>query len=154
MTSTHHHFSCLHHCLSDFSCSRYERGADSLAVDDWETGEATCIPLDPGASALEQAEELYKKAGKLGRTAGNVEPLLQQVVEDRDYLLEVQSQVQMLQSEDRGDLQALREIQASDTLGSTVSWNHPREMVWTRGTGNSVHTALDKLQHPLKSLVN
>ena len=92
-------------------------------MDDWETGEAACIPLDPGASALEQAEELHKKAGKLGRTAGNVEPLLQQVAEDREYLLEVQSQVQMLQSEDRGDLQALREIQVSGALGSIVRWN-------------------------------
>ena len=92
-------------------------------MDDWETGEAACIPLDPGASAQEQAEELYKKAGKLGRTAGNVEPLLQQVAEDWEYLLEVQSQVQMLQSEDRGDLQALREIQVRGTLGSIKRWN-------------------------------
>lgn len=59
---------------------RYERGADSLAVIDWDTGEESRIPLDPSIQAKDQAEALYKRARKLRRTTGNVEPLLREVL--------------------------------------------------------------------------
>ena len=93
---------------------RYERGSDSLTVDDWESGEELVIALDPSTPALEQAEALFKKARKLRRTSENVEPLLQQGEEDMEYLQEVESQLESLQPGDQADLQALREIEARD----------------------------------------
>lgn len=96
----------------NFTFVRYERGSDSLTVDDWEAGEEIVIALDPSTPALEQAEALFKKARKLRRTSENVEPLLQQGEEDLEYLQEVESQLESLQPGDQADLQALREIEA------------------------------------------
>lgn len=97
-----------HHLLG----LRYERGSDSLTVDDWDMGEEIVITLDPSTPALEQAEALFKKARKLRRTSENVEPLLQQGEEDLEYLQEVESQLESLQPGDQADLHALREIEA------------------------------------------
>ncbi|MBI2394685.1 MAG: DUF814 domain-containing protein [Deltaproteobacteria bacterium] len=43
------------------------RGASSVTIDDWSTGEAvpTTIPLDPGKSAKENAEALFHRARRL-----------------------------------------------------------------------------------------
>ena len=97
---------------SPFSGLRYERGSDSLVVDDWEVGEEIVMALDPSTPALEQAEALFKKARKLRRTSENVEPLLQQAEEDVEYLQEVESQLESLEPGDQADLRALREIEA------------------------------------------
>lgn len=66
--------------------SRYTRGDDRLSVEDWDTGEAVEIVLDPSLTAQEQTEGLYKKARKLRRTSDNVEPLLHQAALDLEHL--------------------------------------------------------------------
>jgi hypothetical protein len=42
------------------SSPRIEAGAASLEAEDWDTGEAVTIPLDPAQTAVEHAEGLYK----------------------------------------------------------------------------------------------
>ena len=48
-----------------------------MQVEDWETGEAVSIPLDPRAPAADTASALYKAAKKQDRTEDAILPILQ-----------------------------------------------------------------------------
>ena len=65
---------------------RVDTGATSVEVEDWDTGEAMVIALDPTKSCIEQAEALYKKARKQGHAADKLLPLLEAAQEQvRDH---------------------------------------------------------------------
>ncbi len=56
---------------------RVAAGATSIEVEDWDSGEAIKIALDPTKSCVEQAEALYKRARKQGHAADKLLPLLE-----------------------------------------------------------------------------
>lgn len=91
---------------------RIPGGACSLEAEDWDTGAAVSIQLDPTKSAVEQAEALYRRARKLRRAVDAVTPLLEAAEREVEYLEQVESEVAQLSSYgDPADLAALREVQ-------------------------------------------
>ncbi|GBF97380.1 hypothetical protein Rsub_11027 [Raphidocelis subcapitata] len=90
---------------------RIEEGASSLEAEDWDTGAAVSIPLDPAKTAVEQAEALYKRARKLRRAVDAVTPLLEAADAEVEYLEQVESEVaQLAVYSEPDDLAALREV--------------------------------------------
>ncbi len=51
---------------------RVERGAHTVQVDDWNTGESIELTLDPSRPASEQLEQLYRRASRLDRVGDRV----------------------------------------------------------------------------------
>src|SRR4051812_1834967 len=55
---------------------RCEHRAASMELEDWDTGETVRLALDPAKNAVQNAEALYKRAGKQRRAVAAVAPLL------------------------------------------------------------------------------
>lgn len=60
--------------------------ASQLEAEDWDTGAAITLQLDPTKQPMEVAEGLYKKARKLRRAIGAVQPLLEGAQQELEYL--------------------------------------------------------------------
>lgn len=89
----------------------WQPGMKSITLADFETGAPIAIALNPEKNAIQNAQSLYKQAGKLKRARGAVEPLLAEVQQERDYLEQVEAAVaQIDQYESAEDLEALKEI--------------------------------------------
>lgn len=56
---------------------RCKQGDDSIEAEDWDTGEAATIPLDPKQAPVKTAEALFAKARKQRRAVDHLGPLLQ-----------------------------------------------------------------------------
>ena len=86
-------------------------GMESIVLDDFETGEPVKIPLDPTLNAQGNAQKLYKKHQKLKRSRQAIEPLLNEVKGEIEYLEQVD---EALDECDRyrsvADLESLEEI--------------------------------------------
>lgn len=89
----------------------WQPGLKAIALLDFETQKPITIPLNPEKNAVQNAQALYKQHQKLKRARNAVEPLLQEVQEEIDYLEQVEASLAQLDTY-RGsdDLQALREI--------------------------------------------
>jgi predicted ribosome quality control (RQC) complex YloA/Tae2 family protein len=88
-------------------------GMKSITLNDFETGEPIKIKLNPEKNPAQNAQYLYKQSQKLKRAKDAVVPLLTDVESEIDYLSQVQTALNQLQSENTGsteDLQALAEI--------------------------------------------
>lgn len=86
-------------------------GMREMTLSDFETGEPVKITLEPDKNAVLNAQNLYKKHQKLKRARIAVEPLLNEVNTEINYLEQVEaaiSQIENYQTTD--DLQALEEI--------------------------------------------
>lgn len=68
---------------------RIEPGMASIEVEDWETGEAVTLELDPGKRPHEQVEAFFKKARKQRRGVDVLEPLLREAEERVEWLQSV-----------------------------------------------------------------
>ncbi|MBD1908961.1 NFACT family protein [Trichocoleus sp. FACHB-832] len=89
----------------------WEPGMKAIALNDFETDKPVTIPLDPEKNAVQNAQSLYKRHQKLKRARTAVEPLLQQVQEEIDYLEQVEATLTQLDAyDDPEDLQTLLEI--------------------------------------------
>ena len=91
----------------------WQPGMKSITLNDFETGKPIEIKLNPEKNAVQNAQALYKNSQKLKRAKGAVVPLLAEVDAEINYLLQVQTSLNQLQSENMGgaeDLQALEEI--------------------------------------------
>ncbi|KAL4458209.1 hypothetical protein ABPG75_013074 [Micractinium tetrahymenae] len=97
---------------------RIQPKAASVQVEDWDTGEAVTIQLDPEKSAVEFAEGLYKQARKQRRAVEQVAPLLAAARAELEYLAEVE--VMLQQMEGGSHLEALQEVQADLIAGKYV----------------------------------
>ncbi|BAZ44849.1 hypothetical protein NIES4102_18660 [Chondrocystis sp. NIES-4102] len=86
---------------------QWQPGMKSITLDDFETGNPVKIKLNPEKNAVQNAQALYKNNQKLKRAKGAVVPLLAAVDEEINYLSQVQTSLNQLQSE---DLEALLEI--------------------------------------------
>lgn len=99
----------LHLCAPDMR---------DIEVEDWETGEMVTIPLDAEKTAVEVAEGLYKRAGKMRRSVKRIGPLLEAAEEEAVYLEEVEFALQGLGSFTKEeDLYTLMEIRDEMVAG-------------------------------------
>ena len=92
---------------------QWQPGMKSITLDDFETGKPIEIKLNPEKNAVQNAQALYKNSQKLKRAKDAVVPLLAEVDAEINYLSQVQTSLNQLQSENMGsaeDLQALEEI--------------------------------------------
>ena len=67
------------------------KGAATVDIPAWDGSGDVRVALDPSKGALECAQALYKRAGKLGRTSEMVAPLLADAREEVEYLAQVDS---------------------------------------------------------------
>ncbi|KAM3100156.1 NFACT family protein [Phormidesmis sp. 146-12] len=89
----------------------WEPGLKAIELLDFETEQPIKIPLDPEKNAVQNAQALYKRHQKLKRTRGAIEPLLQAVQEEIDYLEQVEATLtQFTDYQAPEDLEALEEV--------------------------------------------
>ena len=88
-------------------------GMKSITLNDFATGEPVKIKLNPEKTPAQNAQYVYKQSQKLKRAKDAVVPLLAEINTEINYLSQVQTALNQLQSENTGssdDLQALAEI--------------------------------------------
>lgn len=89
----------------------WQPGMKSISLADFETGEAIAIPLNPEKNAVQNAQALYKRHQKLKRARNAVEPLLEEVQAEIQYLEQVEASLTQLDAYSAlEDLQTLQEI--------------------------------------------
>lgn len=94
---------------------QWQPGMKAISLEDFETGQPVKIKLNPEKNAVQNAQALYKNSQKLKRAKGAVVPLLAEVDAEINYLVQVQTSLNQLQSEQETtgsseDLEALEEI--------------------------------------------
>lgn len=88
-----------------------EPGMKSITLNDFETNEPIKISLNPEKNIIQNAQALYKQNQKLKRARSAVEPLLNEVNTELNYLEQVQASLKQLDTYfTPEDLQALIEI--------------------------------------------
>jgi predicted ribosome quality control (RQC) complex YloA/Tae2 family protein len=89
----------------------WQPGMKQITLPDFETEQPTSIPLNPERNAVQNAQALYKRHQKLKRSRHHVQPLLESVQQEIDYLNQVEAALETLETfRDQDDLQILREI--------------------------------------------
>ena len=89
----------------------WQPGMKQITLSDFATNEPVNIPLNPEKNAVQNAQMLYKRHQKLKRSRNALEPLLNAVQEEIDYLEQVEVAIaQVEQYRDRDDLTALIEV--------------------------------------------
>ncbi len=93
---------------------KWQPGMKSITLNDFETGKRVKIKLNPEKNAAQNAQTVYKQSQKLKRAKDAVLPLLKEVDAEINYLTQVQTALNQLQSANPADstenLQALEEI--------------------------------------------
>ncbi len=74
----------------------WQPGMKSITLTDFESGKPVAIALDPEKNAIQNAQSLYKRAAKLKRARGAVEPLLAEVQQEIEYLEQVEAAITTL----------------------------------------------------------
>ena len=91
--------------------SAWQPGMKEIILLDFETSEPVAIGLEPEKNAVQNAQKLYKQVGKLKRARGAVEPLLNDVQAEIDYLEQVEAAIYQIDKyQSTADLEALYEI--------------------------------------------
>lgn len=89
----------------------WQPGMKSIALLDFDTDQPVTIPLNPEKNAVQNAQLLYKRHQKLKRARHAVEPLLQEVQGEVQYLEQVEASLTQLDAyKSSDDLQTLQEI--------------------------------------------
>jgi len=89
----------------------WQVGMKAITLTDFATEEPVTISLDPEKNAVQNAQAFYKKHQKLKRSRQAIEPLLQEVQGEIDYLEQVQVAIaQFQQYTAPDDLDSLVEI--------------------------------------------
>lgn len=90
---------------------QWQPGMKSITLADFATGEPVTIPLNPEKNAVQNAQFLYKNHQKLKRAKTTVQPLLEAVESEINYLQQVQTALNQIESyQNSADLQTLTEI--------------------------------------------
>jgi len=90
---------------------KWEPGMKSITLLDFETNKPVTIPLNPEKNAVQNSQALYKRHQKLKRARYAVEPLLQEVQGEIQYLEQVEASLTPLETYNSPeDLQTLQEI--------------------------------------------
>jgi predicted ribosome quality control (RQC) complex YloA/Tae2 family protein len=91
--------------------SRWESGMKSITLPDFDTDRPIAIRLNPEKNGVQNAQALYKQHQKLKRARIAIEPLLQTVELEIDYLEQVEASLSQIESFNNSeDLQTLEEI--------------------------------------------
>jgi len=69
----------------------WQPGMKSITLEDFESGNPVKIPLNPEKNAVQNAQSLYKQHQKLKRAKIAVEPLLNEVSEEINYLQQIEA---------------------------------------------------------------
>lgn len=89
----------------------WKPGMKSITLLDFDTNKPIEIPLNPEKNAVQNAQSLYKRHQKLKRARTAVEPLLEDVQDEIQYLEQVEASLKMLDTYNAPeDLQTLQEI--------------------------------------------
>lgn len=89
----------------------WKPGMKSITLVDFDTHQPVTIPLNPEKNAVQNAQALYKRHQKLKRARNAVEPLLNEVQEEIQYLEQVEASLAQLDRyHSSDDLQTLQEI--------------------------------------------
>ncbi len=89
----------------------WQPGMKSITLADFDSGNPVAIALEPEKNAIQNAQSLYKRAGKLKRARGAVEPLLASVQQEIEYLEQVEAAIAQIDNyQTPEDLEALKEI--------------------------------------------
>ena len=89
----------------------WQPGMKSISLSDFETGNPVTIALEPEKTAVQNAQSLYKRTGKLKRARSAVEPLLAEVQSEIEYLEQVEAAIAQIDAyHTAADLVALQEI--------------------------------------------
>jgi len=89
----------------------WKPGMKEILLPDFETGEPVKIALNPENNAVWNAQNLYKRHQKLKRAKIAVEPLLNEVKTELNYLEQVESAISLIETyKTAEDLQTLAEI--------------------------------------------
>ncbi|GAB4231917.1 MAG: NFACT RNA binding domain-containing protein [Stanieria sp.] len=90
---------------------QWQPGMKSITLADFATGEPVTIPLNPEKNAVGNAQFLYKNHQKLKRAKITVQPLLEAVEAEINYLQQVQTALNQIENyQNSADLQTLTEI--------------------------------------------
>lgn len=90
---------------------QWEAGMKEIFLPDFETGNPVKIPLNPEKNGVQNAQNLYKQHQKLKRAKQAVQPLLDEVTAEIQYLEQVSASLAGLeQYQSPEDLQTLEEI--------------------------------------------
>ncbi|MGB3536315.1 MAG: NFACT RNA binding domain-containing protein [Microcoleaceae cyanobacterium] len=93
------------------SLQQWQPGMKSITLSDFDTGEPIKISLDPEKNAVQNAQAYYKRHQKLKRARVAVEPLLAEVMEEVNYLEQVEAAIEQIETyRQPEDLQTLEEI--------------------------------------------
>ncbi len=89
----------------------WQPGMKEIVLLDFDTSKPIAVGLEPEKNAVQNAQKLYKQAGKLKRARGAVEPLLNDVQAEIDYLEQVEEGILQIDNyQSTADLEALYEI--------------------------------------------
>lgn len=88
---------------------RCDPRASSVRLEDWDDGSMIEVGLNPTKTAVQNAEALYKRAGKQRRAIDKVVPLHEAACKEDAYLAEVEVALDQLEDNDLGALRGIRE---------------------------------------------
>jgi predicted ribosome quality control (RQC) complex YloA/Tae2 family protein len=90
---------------------QWKPGMKVITLEDFETGKPIEIALNPEKNGVQNAQAFYKQHQKLKRAKGAVEPLLQEVQSEIEYLEQVEASLKQLDGyTNPEDLRTLEEI--------------------------------------------
>ncbi|WP_009631133.1 Rqc2 family fibronectin-binding protein [Synechocystis sp. PCC 7509] len=98
----------------------WQLGMKEIVLLDFDTSQPVTIGLEPEKNAVQNAQKLYKQVGKLKRARGAVEPLLNDVQGEIDYLEQVENAISQIDKyQSIADLDALYEIR-EELIGQKI----------------------------------
>jgi len=88
----------------------WKAGMKNIMLNDFTTGELINIALAPDKNMIQNAQSLYKKYQKLKRAKQAVQPLLDEVIIEANYLENIALTLQQLDYQEKEDLTTIQEI--------------------------------------------
>lgn len=88
----------------------WKAGMKEIILNDFITNEPTKITLAPDKNMIQNAQSLYKKYQKLKRAKQAVQPLLDEVIAEANYLENIAFTLQQLDYQEKEDLMTIQEI--------------------------------------------
>ncbi|XGB40954.1 MAG: NFACT family protein [Nodosilinea sp. LVE1205-7] len=90
---------------------QWQPGLTQMVLEDFITGEAVAIAIDPDKTAIQQAQRFYKQHQKLNRARTAIAPLLAEVKAELDYLQQVEAALtELTDYTEPADLEILTDI--------------------------------------------
>ncbi len=91
---------------------QWKAGMAEIELDDFNTGMPVKIKLAPDKNMIQNAQKLYKLHQKLKRAKSIVDPLLEEVQTEINYLQQIATNISQLDYQEQEDLTTLHEIKA------------------------------------------